>query len=367
MTPSLGTNIIIISVVFAVLPILAVILRFWARSIKRAGLSLDDYFILPGLLFSLGICINTIIAVTHGGLGSHINQDAAGNIVFDKRLITFLQTEFATQLLSVLSLVFTKLSIVLFYRRVFTGHVFTAISSVLLVIISCWGVSFFFATLLECNPVSEAWHSLYGTPQHNARCYQYLPMFIATAISNMIVDIAILSVPIPIVWNLHISTKQKVAISGIFLLGAFVVGISIARVYFFYQSSDSYANALDVTVNIAPTLYWTELEASIAVISACLPTLRPVFGHLSPEALIRGFASKFSLRSDSKSFNRLPLSTNDVDDSSLKGSRPSNGTPVSGNEAVRLQSIDKSAAASRGQSGIYVQHSIYQSRNDQQV
>lgn len=45
-------------------------------------------------------------------------------------------------------------------------------------------------------------------------------MFKATAISNMIVDIGILSVPIPIVWKLKIPTKQKIAVSVIFLLGA---------------------------------------------------------------------------------------------------------------------------------------------------
>ncbi|TRX96511.1 hypothetical protein FHL15_002783 [Xylaria flabelliformis] len=363
MTLSLGTNIIVISVVFAALPILAVLSRFWARSITKSGLSLDDYFILPGLLFSVAISVNTIVAVALGGLGSHIHQDAEGNIIFDDRLTVFLQTEFATQLLSVLSLVFTKLSIVLFYRRVFRGNVFSIISLILLVVITCWGISFFFATLLECIPTSEAWKSLYGTPQHDAHCYQYLPMFIATAISNFIIDIGILSVPIPIVWKLKISVKQKIAISGIFLLGAF-----IARIYFFYQSSASYANALDITVNIAPTLYWTELEASIAVISACLPTLRPLFAHLSPEAILRDFASKFSLRSGTKSsFDRLPHSTTDLDQASINGSRSSDVKLVNRCEAVQLQSMDKPTSALPDQAGILVQKSIHQSENNRRV
>ena len=34
------------------------------------------------------------------------------------------------------------------------------------------------------------------------------------------------------------------------------------------------ANIID---GIAPTLYWTMLEASTAVVCACLPTMRPVF------------------------------------------------------------------------------------------
>ncbi|KAI0187898.1 hypothetical protein EV127DRAFT_498586 [Xylaria flabelliformis] len=266
MTLSLGTNIIVISVVFAALPILAVISRFWARSITKSGLSLDDYFILPGLLFSVAISVNTIV-------GCHIHLDAEGNIVIDDRLTIFLQVK-----------------------------------------------------------------------------NSYLPMFIATAISNFIIDIGILSVPIPIVWKLKISVKQKIAISGIFLLGAF------------------YANALDITVNIAPTLYWTELEASIAVISACLPTLRPLFAHLSPEAILRDFASKFSLRSGTKSsFDRLPHSTTDLDQASMNGSRSSDVKLVNRCEAVQLQSMDKPTSAHPDQAGILVQKSIHQSENNRRV
>lgn len=52
---------------------------------------------------------------------------------------------------------------------------------------------------------------------------------------------------------------------------------------------------LTIVDNIAPTLYWTEIEAAMAVVCACLPTLRPVFANVSPEALIKEFTSKISL------------------------------------------------------------------------
>lgn len=130
------------------------------------------------------------------------------------------QTEFATQLLSVLSLVFTKLSIVVFYRRIFKGKVFSIISTTLLVAVAAWGVAFFFATLFECMPIPMVWKTLFGTPEHQAVCYNYLPMFWATAISNMIMDTAILALPIPFVWRLHMPLRQKIGVSAIFLLGA---------------------------------------------------------------------------------------------------------------------------------------------------
>lgn len=133
------------------------------------------------------------------------------------------QTEFATQLLSVLSLVFTKLSIVFFYRRVFRGKTFSLVSIGLITLICIWGVAFFFATLFECMPISEAWKSLYGTPEHSQYCYNYLPMFQATAVTNMIIDVLVLTVPIPLVWRLQMPIRQKIAVSGFFLLGALSV------------------------------------------------------------------------------------------------------------------------------------------------
>ncbi|KAI0190561.1 hypothetical protein F4808DRAFT_444503 [Astrocystis sublimbata] len=93
---SLGTNIIIISIVFAVLSTIAVLLRFLARSKHRLGFSIDDFFIAPGLLFSVGLCINNIVAVTQGGLGSHIHLDPKGNIILDNSLRIFLQVRVPT-------------------------------------------------------------------------------------------------------------------------------------------------------------------------------------------------------------------------------------------------------------------------------
>ncbi|KAI8962774.1 hypothetical protein F5Y11DRAFT_321516 [Daldinia sp. FL1419] len=358
MALSLKTNIIIISVIFSIIPTLSVALRLRARMIQRMALSKDDYMVIPGLIFSLALSITQIVAVVHGNLGGHIHMDENG-IIFDRTLTVFLQTEWISQWLSVLSLVFTKLSIVLFYRRIFRGKLFSLISLTLLGVISIWGISFFFATIFECMPVRIVWQTLFGTPEHQAYCYDAVPMFIATAITNMIVDTAILSVPIPIIWGLNMPTKQKFALSGIFLLGAFVIGISIARIYFFYESTDSYQNAFDITTNIAPTLYWTMLEAAIAVTCACMPTLRPLFSDLSLKALLSEFASRFTINSSS--------ATSQDRSAARRMGKWGNASQTSAAgimnkcEATRLSSTESYPLELQGQSGIAVRQKITQS------
>ncbi|KAK4692427.1 hypothetical protein P7C71_g4771, partial [Lecanoromycetidae sp. Uapishka_2] len=49
-----------------------------------------------------------------------------------------------------------------------------------------------------------------------------------------------------------------------------------------------------------PLVIWTSVEPCLGVISACLPTLRPLFSGLSPESILGSIKSTLSLRSFSK-------------------------------------------------------------------
>lgn len=41
-------------------------------------------------------------------------------------------------------------------------------------------------------------------------------------------------------------------------------------------------------------IYWTAIEACIGIVSACLPTLRPLINERTPESLIRSIRDKIS-------------------------------------------------------------------------
>ncbi|MCJ1265696.1 hypothetical protein MMC22_005576 [Lobaria immixta] len=117
-------------------------------------------------------------------------------------------------------------------------------------------------------------------------------MFFVGAVTHIVIDVFILTIPLPLIWNLQMPLQQKIAVSGMFLLGALVCTISIARFVFFTRAGAAFDGAYDVTYKLAPTIYWTQMEGALAVVSACLPTLRPVFGDLSPASIIRIFRSR---------------------------------------------------------------------------
>ncbi|ROW15361.1 hypothetical protein VPNG_02377 [Cytospora leucostoma] len=295
MALALDTNILIIAVVFSTAALFAVCLRFYARTRQHAILGIDDFLMVPAAACAIGVGVANAIAVRSGHLGRHIQMGPDGPI-YGEFLVTLLKCEFASELLSIASLACAKASIVCFYRRIFRGKRFSTVSLILLILIALWGIAFFFGQLFDCSPIKANW-DVFGETTSSYKCINPLPMYYSVAVLDTFIDLLILAVPQPLVWKLQMPMRRKIAVSLVFLLGAFTIGISAARIGFFVQVGRSEDVDPDIPFFIAPTIYWTQLECAIAVICGCLPTLPVLFSEVSPERVLRSWVSKFSLRS----------------------------------------------------------------------
>lgn len=140
-------------------------------------------------------------------------------------------------------------------------------------IVVAWTVIFFFATLFQCYPVSALVEPFYGK-----KCFQTIHFYYSGCITDIIIDFSILIFPIPLVVALKLDIKQKLAILGIFLLGTLAAASSIARVIVFFKGGQAIAvHHNDVTYYTSGVFIWTVVEMVLGIISACLPTLRPLF------------------------------------------------------------------------------------------
>ncbi len=119
----------------------------------------------------------------------------------------------------------TKFSILLFYRRVFvnqsTSLHFRIAWHAILVWTFFWGFSTFFAAAFQCDPPSYYW-SKYTHKSHGS-CLNLTVLLVVTASTNIVTDVALLILPMPVVWNLKVELSQKFAVCGIFLLGGLYV------------------------------------------------------------------------------------------------------------------------------------------------
>ena len=57
----------------------------------------------------------------------------------------------------------------------------------------------------------------------NARCFDLARVTITSGVLNLLTDVLILCLPVPMVWGLHTTVAQKVIVNGMFLLGILYV------------------------------------------------------------------------------------------------------------------------------------------------
>ncbi|KAM0800963.1 hypothetical protein BDR22DRAFT_223321 [Usnea florida] len=175
-----------------------------------------------------------------------------------------------------------KTSIILLYYRLF-GVVrwFRILLACAETIVACYFVVCLFTAIFECSPVAYYWNKKIA----HGSCIDETDFYRWNGVANLLIDFMILSLTFPMVWRLQISTRQKVTLSGVFLLGTFVFIASIVRVTTFEQ-----LDPIDETyTGIAPAV-WTEVEQSLGIVCACLPCLRPILGRFLAGSTFHGTA-----------------------------------------------------------------------------
>ncbi|KAF1961785.1 hypothetical protein CC80DRAFT_392505, partial [Byssothecium circinans] len=101
------------------------------------------------------------------------------------------------------------------------------------------------------------------------------------SIPNILADLLILSLPVKEVIHLQMSRSSKTLVCGMFLLGGFVIIASGLRVYFMLDM-----DLMDMTWTYQGVGLWTAVELDVAVISACLPLIRPTLEFLVPTSIM---------------------------------------------------------------------------------
>jgi hypothetical protein len=85
----------------------------------------------------------------------------------------------------------------------------------MLFVVGSLGISFAFANLFICFPVTPFIEFFY----HN-KCIDDTAVFLSGLVTNLISDILILLMPIPMVLRLQLPLRDKLGVLGMFLLGA---------------------------------------------------------------------------------------------------------------------------------------------------
>ena len=109
---------------------------------------------------------------------------------------------------------FTKLSILFLYRRIFTTVSFQKWVTVVASTCVLWGVGAFIAAILKCIPLKDAWN-----PADTGTCYNTGLFVVVSESINLLQDIIIVLMPVGMIRRLQLPLQQKVSLCFIFLTG----------------------------------------------------------------------------------------------------------------------------------------------------
>ncbi|KAF3026511.1 hypothetical protein E8E14_013559 [Neopestalotiopsis sp. 37M] len=274
-------------------------LRFVARKVKSVPLLADDWLVLCATLLTWGLGIILIYGASYGTLGTHTDQDpTTGAVIVTHHEIDISKYNAISSLLSVIALGLLKIGVVMFYRRIFVSDWFKKISMAIIVVISLWTVAFFFATVLECKAhnLDLIWKSIVTFKQE---CGMYKDVQWSHAISDVITDLIVLSLPLPEIWKLNMTVRLKLVVSAIFLVGLLSTAAGTARLAIVSTNVvQTTAGSRDVRGVGTNTMVWTYVEVGVGVVAACLPTLKPIFRGRTLDSIVASVRSVLSIPSN---------------------------------------------------------------------
>ncbi|MCJ1432699.1 hypothetical protein MMC27_002056 [Xylographa pallens] len=197
------------------------------------------------------------------------------------------------------TLAFTKLSALFFYRRIFcVGNYmryFNLATIFSIVTVGFWLVTFEFLAGFECGTHFAAlWDGAYAQ-----YCTLSFPYLYGLAVSDFLLDIWILALPIPVILRLHTNRTRKLSVTGLFLLAFIGLGASIARMVLVITVENRGASYLFGDQERVDTLtnYLSMLEAGMSLVAVNLPSLWLLLTTMIPEQVVQSVRSTLSLHS----------------------------------------------------------------------
>ncbi|KAF4974674.1 hypothetical protein FZEAL_8445 [Fusarium zealandicum] len=207
----------------------------------------------------------------------------------------------------------SKVALLIFYLRLSPQRWFkTAVWSTGVFIVG-YTVGIFFSCIFACNPIAMSW----DVSITDGVCINRPSLYIATAVANILSDIMLFVLPIPMVVKLQIPRRQKIGLMFIFGIGSLTLVTSVVRVAIL----PAMVTNPDASWVIAWASVWIIVEANLIITCATMPTLRKFFKHVAPKLIGESRYGSKTGKSGKSGDNSKPPTRNLVPDSQSRRHR----------------------------------------------
>jgi hypothetical protein len=186
---------------------------------------------------------------------------------------------------------FCQLSILAFYLRIATSPKLRTTTYVLMGIVTCFGIGNTGAMMFQCQSISFFWNGWKGETSGRCTVDVRLFGFIRGAIEIML-DVAILSLPLPMLARLQMSWRKKIQIMSMFCVGFVIFIVSCLRLWalvrfdqssnpickFFSSCFAPMTDSITIDDNVSG-VYWCVTEANLFTVVACMPAMHAIYQH----------------------------------------------------------------------------------------
>ncbi|KAI1468065.1 MFS general substrate transporter [Daldinia caldariorum] len=343
--PNRGPAVFAVTIATLVLTSCIVAARLFCRIRIVRSVTWDDYFIVIAWAIAFALSFAIDLGASKG-LGRHDEDIPAENRNVLRR------SEYAFSVLYNPALMATKTSVLIFYLRLSknTQKVLRLASWAVLVIVNLAGAVLTLINIFQCRPVQAAFDPYPDT----AYCIPLLTEFICSAPVNVVTDLAILALPLPVLTSMRLPRRQKIILIFTFALGIFVTIVDVVRIYYLEQAitqvsatvssnpEATFGDSSQFAWNASFSLMWSAVEVNVGIICACIPTLKPLVRRILPAMLVDPNATRTYDRDTSTDGNgsantaRLPTSTMLTEDQIA----PPSQTHAAGSRDSQVSALD---------------------------
>lgn len=321
-----SSSVLAVSIATLLLATIFVLARLISRAAIVGKVAVDDYFMILALLIAIGLS-SALCYGSAWGLGRHELD------VPPEWQPTLLRADYAFTVLYQPALMMIKTSILAFYLTLSkTSRTFRWACFATLFVVNAGGFALTMLTAFQCNPVSVTFDL---TTPSTAHCTDIVTIYLSSAPLNILTDLAILFLPMPILTSMRLPRKTKIILIITFSFGIFVAAVDVVRIAYLQSaamtrlaelqsqassSDDRTSEFTDFSWYAAFSFMWSVVEVNVGIMCACVPGLKPLVSRFLPYMLrdpedapsTFGSTSAPSGASDLPDNNNMPSMPDDV-------------------------------------------------------
>ncbi|XP_014553783.1 hypothetical protein COCVIDRAFT_106756 [Bipolaris victoriae FI3] len=259
--------------VTGIIPVVAIAMRFASRWVGGNHFWWDDWIHLVSAMLCVPLMVCFILNVD-AGVGKHL-WDLTYQRVYDIGLWTYIIT-----ILWAVEMLLLKYSILCLYLRIFPNIWLKRAVFAFMAFTACFTLPLIFTAAIRCNPVRAQWDL---EAAKTAKCLDWLIILKLSVVYEIIAEVVLFALPVPIVLKLQMATAKKIELLMFFGVGLLLIGVAIARVPFLKGVVDQ----SDQTYTIVASSMSTFIASGLGHVCAAVPTIQALIRFV-----INGFKNK---------------------------------------------------------------------------